>query len=68
MVEENGRLISCTSCLLCVALSCDIAHEIFVFKAHGLVANSDTMNVRSSTWSAHWAPSLAIQSLIDLSV
>ncbi|KIM85902.1 hypothetical protein PILCRDRAFT_775935 [Piloderma croceum F 1598] len=46
MVEENGRLISCTSCLLCVALSCDIAHEIFVFKAHGLVANSDITNWR----------------------
>jgi len=68
MVKENGHLISCTSCLLCVAQSCNITHEIFVFKVHGLVINSDTTNVRSSAWSTHWAPSLAIWSLINLSV
>jgi len=31
---ENGRLITCTSCLLRLALSCQFANDVFVFKAH----------------------------------
>ena len=34
MVAENGCLIKCTSCLLCLARSCEIANDVFVFKAH----------------------------------
>jgi hypothetical protein len=63
VVAKNGCVIKCTSCLFCLALSCEFADNVSVFKVHASyhyspLTRQPAANVRSGALSEHWAPSL----------